>query len=127
VGWSDSANGFEAFLWDQAHGVRCLFDVLTTDYDLGSSLTGWRLTRATAISPDGQAIVGYGFNPNGQAEAWLVRLQPVPLPAAGYLFGFPSGGACRLCPTEPRLTRTPRPSLSRACPNGSAVSIMPVL
>ncbi len=87
VGRGTSDAGEEAFLWSPTNGMRSLMDVLITDYGLGGQLTGWHLTRATAISPDGFSIVGYGRNPFGWTEAWLVRLHPVPLPAAVYLFG----------------------------------------
>jgi probable HAF family extracellular repeat protein len=87
VGESDSSTGTQAFIWDQSHGMRSLMDVLIIDYGLGSQLTGWSLRGATAISPDGRHIVGWGFSPRG-TEAWLVRnLNPIPLPAAVYLFG----------------------------------------
>lgn len=82
-------SGSQAFIWDQTHGMRSLFDVLVTDYGLGSALTGWQLREATAISPNGRYIVGWGVNPSRGGEAWLVRLDaaPVPLPPAVYLFG----------------------------------------
>ncbi|MCP9453625.1 MAG: hypothetical protein NNA23_13190 [Nitrospira sp.] len=87
VGGSTSNTREQAFIWDPSQGMRSLLDVLIDDYGLGSQLTGWSLARATAISPDGRHIVGYGFGPNG-IEAWLVRnLNPIPLPAAAYLFG----------------------------------------
>jgi len=58
--------------------------VLTSDYGLGASVTGWQLQGATAMSPDGRSIVGYGVNPSGAAEAWLVRLD-VAEPDLGWL------------------------------------------
>jgi probable HAF family extracellular repeat protein len=63
---------YEAFIWDQAHGMRRLADVLVDDY--GLDLTGWRLGWALGISDDGRTIVGYGTNPAGQTEGWSVRL-----------------------------------------------------
>ncbi|GEM_PF-1596271 len=72
VGWSHTDNGDEAFIWDSTNGMRLLSDVLTNDY--GLDLTGWQLLRATAISSDGRAIVGYGLNPLGQVEAWLATI-----------------------------------------------------
>ena len=36
---------------------------------------GWELVMARGISPDGRFIVGWGRNPQGQIEAWL--LDPV--------------------------------------------------
>jgi len=54
------------------HGWRKLDAVLATDYQ--TQITGWILTRATAISDNAQAIAGYGTNPQGQTEAWIVKL-----------------------------------------------------
>lgn len=84
VGWSDSSTGAQAFIWDPSHGMRSLLNVLIGDYGLGSQLTGWSLRAATAISPDGRHIVGWGVGPNGTIQAWLVRnLNPIPLPGGG--------------------------------------------
>jgi probable HAF family extracellular repeat protein len=67
-----------AFIWDAAHGIRKLQDVLTNDYGLGSQLSGWQLTDATGISDDGNVIAGDGVytdsNLNSYNEAWLVTL-----------------------------------------------------
>jgi probable HAF family extracellular repeat protein len=76
VGTSITAQGQEAFLWDQAHGMRRLHDVLTQDF--GLDLTGWWLEDARAISADGRTIVGTGFNPAHVAEAWIAHLGCVP-------------------------------------------------
>jgi hypothetical protein len=65
-------SGAEAFIWDSAHGMRKLSDVLHNDF--GLDLTGWVLVFANAISPDGRNIVGTGLNPNGQYEAFLAKL-----------------------------------------------------
>jgi probable HAF family extracellular repeat protein len=62
------------FVWDARHGLRELLSVLTNDY--GLDLTGWQLGRATAITPDGKVIVGYGSNPSGQTEGWIANLTP---------------------------------------------------
>jgi hypothetical protein len=55
-------------------------------------LLGWDLTTVTGISADGTIIVGDGFDPSGNPEAWMASislkdppLDPVlstPLPAA---------------------------------------------
>jgi uncharacterized membrane protein len=66
-----------AFIWDQAHGMRNLQDVLINDY--GLDLTGWTLTIARDISDDGRTIIGDGINPEGQSQAWIARL-PAPAP-----------------------------------------------
>jgi probable HAF family extracellular repeat protein len=68
--------GREAFVWDSLHGMLSLTDVLTEDFDL--DLTGWILNHVFDISIDGRYLVGYGSNPDGNTEGWLVRLdQPV--------------------------------------------------
>jgi probable HAF family extracellular repeat protein len=54
-----SAGG--AFIWDEANGVRSLKAVLASEY--GLDLPGWTLTSASAITPDGLAIVGQASHP----------------------------------------------------------------
>ncbi len=66
-----------AFIWNQATGVQNLQQALTSD-GLGPSLTGWTLTAATAITPDGNTIVGNGLDPQGSTEGWIVHLNPPP-------------------------------------------------
>jgi probable HAF family extracellular repeat protein len=63
-----------AFIWDRYHGMRSLQQLLMADSTLTGDLTGWRLATAHNISADGRAIVGWGYNPDGHIEAWLVRL-----------------------------------------------------
>jgi uncharacterized protein YhjY with autotransporter beta-barrel domain len=43
-------------------------------------MTGWTLTSATAVSPNGYTIVGYGQDPSANTQAWIVRF-PSPDPA----------------------------------------------
>jgi hypothetical protein len=38
------------------------------------NMSGWQLYGAAAVSVDGQTIVGYGINPQGQPAAWMARL-----------------------------------------------------
>lgn len=90
VGASEGALFAQAFIWTQDEGMRILQDVLETDY--GLNLEGWILRAATAISPDGNVIVGRGRNPNGQAEAWIAI---IPEPATLALFAL--GGLGVLC------------------------------
>ena len=52
--------------------MRRLEDMLKTDYQ--TTITGWTLARATAISDDGRTIAGVGVNPSGIAEGWLLKL-----------------------------------------------------
>jgi len=63
-----------AFIWDAAHGMRNLQQVLT---DAGLNLTGWTLSSARAISSDGVTIAGIGINPAGDGEGWIA---PLPRP-----------------------------------------------
>ncbi len=72
VGFTSAAAGSRAFIWDAQNGMRELSLVLTNDY--GLNLTGWTLTRAREITPDGSVIVGDGLNPNGDIEGWIARL-----------------------------------------------------
>jgi uncharacterized membrane protein len=67
-----------AFLWEPAHGVRLLADVLRDDY--GLDLGGFELGSATAVSPDGQTIVGSGGVPGGSRRGWRARLHEEPCP-----------------------------------------------
>ncbi len=59
----------------EAWGMRDLQRLLEMEHSL--DLSGWTLLAATAVSPEGSAIVGWGTNPEGQVEAWLAVL---PLP-----------------------------------------------
>lgn len=72
----------KAFIWDAQHGMRSLQDILSS---LGLNLTGWHLSSAEAITPDGLTIVGYGYDAAGSAEAWIAR---VPEPATLGLLGL---------------------------------------
>jgi len=71
--------GVGAFIWEGAHGMRPIGQVLT---GLGVDLTGWELTDATGISADGQTIVGLGTDPSGKGEGWIAVL---PEPGTGFL------------------------------------------
>jgi len=78
VGFSRIADfSFKAFIWDPNNGMRNLKEVLVNDH--GLDLTGWTLTRARGISDDGLTIVGTGYNPSGDTEAWIVKLDREPL------------------------------------------------
>lgn len=72
VGWGPTASGDAALIWDAEHGLRLLDAALLADYQ--TQITGWKLSRATAISDDAHTIAGYGTNPQGQTEAWVVTL-----------------------------------------------------
>ena len=92
VGLSASANGAEAFIWDEtSNAMQSIRDGLIGD---GFDLTGWtNLTEAFAISADGSTVVGYGRH-NGNNEAFYARIDtsPVPVPAAVWLMGSALAG-----------------------------------
>ena len=74
VGASQSANGQEAFVWTSADGMRSIADILTAaDVDIA----GWTLSQARAVSADGRIITGWGQNPEGDTEAWIVSFSTV--------------------------------------------------
>jgi probable HAF family extracellular repeat protein len=63
-----------AFIWDATHGIRSLQPILIAD---GVNLTGWKLGAATAISADGNTIVGFGTD---RAAKWRHGSPPSPSP-----------------------------------------------
>jgi hypothetical protein len=73
-----------AFVWDKVHGQRDLRELLI-DNGLGDVLGDWILREANGISADGRVIVGWGLNPAGLRQSWIVRL--VPEPGLGALIG----------------------------------------
>ena len=89
VGRGQSASGSTAFIWDETNGMRNLADVLANEF--GLDLTGWDLREATGISDDGRTIVGYGFNPNDDLEAWVAV---VPEPCSFVLAAFAFVSVC---------------------------------
>jgi len=60
----------EAFIWEEGKGMRLVKDILVNDFGFTDELDGWTLTRAWAVSEDGSTIVGRGYNPEGQMEAF---------------------------------------------------------
>ena len=69
-------SGGEAFYWNEKNGIRSISRWLTI---LGADMTGWELLSARGISADGNTVVGYGRNPQGQIEAFIAL---VPEPSA---------------------------------------------
>ena len=67
-------------------------------YNLGIP-TGWKLVEATAVSADGNTIVGWGTNEAGDTEAWVVVL------------ATPEPGSIRIiCVCAASMLRRPRRS-----------------
>ena len=80
VGASDTGSGRdygrEAIRWTPTDGMRNLAELLIAQ-GLDADLAGWELSGAHGVSADGTKIVGYGYNPDGNREAWVATL---PLP-----------------------------------------------
>ena len=69
VGTADDGGSYSAFLWDAAHGMRRLRDVLVAQGLSG--LAGFQLDSATAIAGSGPyAIAGEG------TQGWVARFDP---------------------------------------------------
>jgi uncharacterized membrane protein len=74
VGQADMPLGTRGFVWTPGGGMIDLNVYLASR---GLDLTGWVLTSAIGISPDGSAITGDGYF-NGQQRGWLVTGVPSP-------------------------------------------------
>ena len=85
---------FSAMIWNEQHGLRTLQQVLADDF--GLTLPGWNLEFANAISVDGTRIVGFGTNPLGQREGFLVI---IPAPPAIALLAL----SCAACARRARM------------------------
>jgi probable HAF family extracellular repeat protein len=84
----NSNNQDAAFIWTADGGMRELQGILQSHY--GVTLSGWQLHSATGVSADGKVIAGYGTNPVGRTEGWMVVL-PEPsgvLPAIALAVGL---------------------------------------
>lgn len=81
VGGADDANCQQrAFLWQSGQ----MWDINNL---LDQSGVGWSLTYASGVNNLGQ-IVGYGINPSGEAEAFLLTPVPEPSPIIALLSGI---------------------------------------
>lgn len=67
-------------MWTDSDGMLSIKELLQSEYLL--DLSGWTLREATSISFDGSTIAGYGYNPEGNREAWVVQFDTVPVPGA---------------------------------------------
>lgn len=65
------ASGPNCFFWDKAHGAR---DLKTTLQLAGLNLLDWELDTVTAVSYNGDVIVGVGrFGLSQEPQAWMIR------------------------------------------------------
>ena len=63
----------QAILWENGNAY-ILQEILASRYGLESKLLGWTLFWGSGVSGDGKTIVGFGRNPNGHTEAFMVKL-----------------------------------------------------
>ena len=61
----------EAFIWDEANGMRSLASVLEGG---GANLNGWTLQVASDISANGITVTGWGTDPTGKVQPFVAQL-----------------------------------------------------
>jgi uncharacterized membrane protein len=85
---------YRGFIWTEQYGMEELQDALAARHGLGSAFAGWNLAFPYDISPNGQFITGGGYNPDGNLEAWLVRLDGpfIDLPPSGVAGDYNASG-----------------------------------
>lgn len=81
-----------ATIWDEAHGMRELRQVLV-EAGLAQEIEGWTLEYVAGIAADNLTIVGSGINPSGQFDAFEAHLGPptvvqIPTLSLGALLGL---------------------------------------
>lgn len=73
----------EALIWTEAGGLERLLDFLVARGATG--LDGWTLFGASAVSQDGNWVVGWAESSTERSQAFLANISAVPLPPAGWL------------------------------------------
>jgi probable HAF family extracellular repeat protein len=82
--------GGDGYFWRlQDIAPRNLLDFLLVNGVV--SAVGWSDLYISAISDDGEWLVGGGTNALGDREAFVANIEPVPIPPAAWLFGFALG------------------------------------
>jgi probable HAF family extracellular repeat protein len=61
----------KAFFWTEGTGLTDLKEHLEGN---GLDLAGWTLESARSVSGDGTVITGWGINPDGRIEGWVVDI-----------------------------------------------------
>jgi uncharacterized membrane protein len=61
-----------AFVWDATNHMRDLQDLLVAQGV--TSVAGWTLWSAQAVSANGRVIVGIGADPSGRQQGWIAQL-----------------------------------------------------
>jgi uncharacterized membrane protein len=86
VGTCETDQGGVPFLWDPAHGMRALADVILAS---GAELpAGWRLESASSVSADASTVVGCSITEHGKREGFVFRGAAQGDPA-GWIRGSP--------------------------------------
>jgi hypothetical protein len=75
-GWTITSVGGsnKGYVWNPIDGARYIQDILEQEF--GLTLPGWTLRRTEAVSENGRFIAGYGFNPQGEIEGFLIEIPP---------------------------------------------------
>ena len=75
AGWSGlGGNDIRPFVWSEEAGMEDFEQVLRDSHGLSNPLDDWELLSIQGMSSNGQFFTGWGYNPVGEGEAWLVRL-----------------------------------------------------
>lgn len=75
VGHSYVGSDAVATIWDAAHGMRDLTEAMA-EAGLSQAIEGWDFESAAAVAADNLTVVGWGYNPAGEREAFLANLGP---------------------------------------------------
>jgi probable HAF family extracellular repeat protein len=100
IGIGSGEGTYGAIVWDEAHGVRDLRELLTANF--GLDLDGWKLSEVAGVSEDGLTFVGRGRNPDGRWEGWIAHI-PEPKTASCLLLAV-SLARCAFRVARPRTT-----------------------
>ncbi len=64
-----------ACIWTRTSGLRLVSDILS---DAGIRPIGWTFAQTRGVSGDGRTITGWGINPAGNEQGWIIRLGTTP-------------------------------------------------
>lgn len=92
--WAVGDSNGVAVLWNTRTGeVWDLKELLISQGNTG--LDDWTLQQANGISADGTKIIGTGLNADGDMEAWVATITPVPEPSSLLLGAAMGAGLLR--------------------------------
>src|SRR5690606_37251421 len=103
----------DAFVWTRGEGLSSISDILNRH---GAMPQGWQVHVAYAVSADGRTITGYGYNPAGMREGWVVTI-PAPGSAVIAMAGLAIAGHRRRRSTA---CRAPSPTAASSCESSPA-------